>query len=1064
MKGLSEGAADLPVEPLRRLARGLLYDRHRAEDVVQEAWLAALGAGTEVLSLGDWLAGAVRRLARNANREETRRARRERLAARPEALPDAGETSARVEVLRRLLDAVDRLDEPYRDAIVLRFFDELPPRAVARRLGVPVNTARTRVRRGLARLRAELDGDGRERTAFLAALLPFAGDPGHLARWSGVLLLQQKTLTAAALLAFAGLLWITHGLGADGRGEKGGLDVEAEDLSEAVPELPARPSTEVDADADRRSALGPEAAPAGDWVVRGHATRGGKADPERVVRGRLVEGPRSMGRVLAEARLQADVEGAFAWPLGTPAGVVTLVLEPLGEGHRHGFEQTFVPDDRAPEDVRVRTCAVNALALGLVTDRDGVPIAGARVSSVQDEAITDAEGRYRLPASSQHDSLWLRAEADGFAPGSTRLQPLAPGENVMPKLLLAPERFVSGRVVDLAGRSLADARVTSPGASRTAVRTDADGRFRLGGLPDQEWVTLQAELEGFAPGMTHGTLADELEIRLAPGVRVEGRVLAPGRVPTSFVRVALGYAPWNDPPLEAWTDADGRFSVEGVTPGATKLWVSRRGFAEDSRPITVAAGAAPLEILLEPEHVLGGLVLDGRGAPCAGALVVAEDGRNAGRMFVQATRTGTDGRFRLERLPAIDVRLGIDAHGHARLSEQVPVVDREDLVLRLEPRAGFAGRVVDAASGAPIPAFTVHARFPELGELEGAVDSLPPDWIAGVPFEDSRGHWELIGDHAPGALAAIEVRSAGYAPALVESVPARIAGEEELVIELVRGTRIAGRVVERESGAPVAGARVLRFTGRVPVEALENWSETTIEARTDASGAFLLENVPPGEMSLAVQHDDWPAHADGPFEVGSAPVERWIELLRGGRIRGLLAEVGGSALAGEELSLWRIGSAQHWKATTAADGSFKLDGLPEGRYRLGWMRTVGTTRFEDLGVLLELGPDETRTVALRPAGSATLRGVLTCAEPLPGILPARLRRLVDDSRDSGAEDPSRGFVAEHGAFQITGIAAGRHVIEATLVGVDGRMRALRSDPFVVEAGSEMRIALELRVP
>ena len=123
-----ERSCELPVESLRRLARGLLLDPGSADDVVQEAWLAALRTRAEIRGLGAWLAVAVRRVAKNRAREEGRRDRRERMAARPEAQPSALEASARIEILQRLLAAVDRLEPQYREAIVLRYFDDLPPR------------------------------------------------------------------------------------------------------------------------------------------------------------------------------------------------------------------------------------------------------------------------------------------------------------------------------------------------------------------------------------------------------------------------------------------------------------------------------------------------------------------------------------------------------------------------------------------------------------------------------------------------------------------------------------------------------------------------------------------------------------------------------------------------------------------------------------------------------------------------------------------------------------------------------------------------------------------------
>jgi RNA polymerase sigma factor (sigma-70 family) len=159
---------------MRRLARTLVRDDAQADDVVQDAVVAAMRAPPrDPVALPAWLASAVRNGARQLWRGEGRRAARETAAARAEASPGAAEVVARAEEHGIVVQAVLALDEPYRSALLLRFYDDLPPREVAARLGVPVETARARIRRGVERLRERLDarhgGDGK---AWRVALMP----------------------------------------------------------------------------------------------------------------------------------------------------------------------------------------------------------------------------------------------------------------------------------------------------------------------------------------------------------------------------------------------------------------------------------------------------------------------------------------------------------------------------------------------------------------------------------------------------------------------------------------------------------------------------------------------------------------------------------------------------------------------------------------------------------------------------------------------------------------------------------------------------------------------------
>ncbi len=58
----------------------------------------------------------------------------------------------------RLRTALGCLDEPYREALELRYLQGLPYRELAERLGTIERTARTWVGRGLVKLRAKLGG------------------------------------------------------------------------------------------------------------------------------------------------------------------------------------------------------------------------------------------------------------------------------------------------------------------------------------------------------------------------------------------------------------------------------------------------------------------------------------------------------------------------------------------------------------------------------------------------------------------------------------------------------------------------------------------------------------------------------------------------------------------------------------------------------------------------------------------------------------------------------------------------------------------------------------------
>ena len=134
---------------LRRLAIDLVGED--ADDLVQDVWKRALERPPHHgRQLRGWLARVARNLAANRWRGEARRRSREerhRATAQPAGAAE-NELVARFELRKELVGALDSLSQSGRETILLRYFEGLAPRDIARRQGAPVATVKKRLQRG----------------------------------------------------------------------------------------------------------------------------------------------------------------------------------------------------------------------------------------------------------------------------------------------------------------------------------------------------------------------------------------------------------------------------------------------------------------------------------------------------------------------------------------------------------------------------------------------------------------------------------------------------------------------------------------------------------------------------------------------------------------------------------------------------------------------------------------------------------------------------------------------------------------------------------------------------
>ena len=173
-------------EFLHALARHLVHDRAEAEDLVQETYAAALKAPPQDLSrpLRPWLSQVLRNAFRSAGRAGSRRRSRERARVAAEAssaTPGVDEVLARAELHREIVELLTTLEEPYRGALLLRFYEGRDASEIGRAMHVPAGTIRWRISEGLKRLRQRLDekhAGGRQ--AWRALLLPIIPDRSRI--------------------------------------------------------------------------------------------------------------------------------------------------------------------------------------------------------------------------------------------------------------------------------------------------------------------------------------------------------------------------------------------------------------------------------------------------------------------------------------------------------------------------------------------------------------------------------------------------------------------------------------------------------------------------------------------------------------------------------------------------------------------------------------------------------------------------------------------------------------------------------------------------------------------
>lgn len=363
---------------------------------------------------------------------------------------------------------------------------------------------------------------------------------------------------------------------------------------------------------------------------------------------------------------------------------------------------------------------------GIVTDRSGAPIHGARIV-LQDaferdaahaqepplwrETTTDAAGAYAF----DHITSWAAevvASNEGFATLS-RVFFAAFGSIDDRKLdfVLSPPREISGRVTDREGRPIQGATIDAArwetldnaGTSVGAATTGAEGEFDVTGLSPGAF-TIDVKAPGFADQQLEGTRAGTSGVALvldrcgsvAGSVRMPGGTparrftLVPVRLDSDFGRPL--------PPRErprTFESTDGRFELVDLQPGVYVIQVGIEGFAlTESEVFAVIAAKVTedVDVVVDRGARLAGRVVDSHRLPVRGARVrIKPDFRIEPSFWpdplpdetddshrISEARTDSEGRFELAALSPRSSLFVVDAPGCARFAvEGIALPDGE---------------------------------------------------------------------------------------------------------------------------------------------------------------------------------------------------------------------------------------------------------------------------------------------------------------------------------------------------------------------------------------------------
>ncbi len=899
-------------------------DEHLAEDVTQSVFADLARKAAKLLahtSLTGWLYTSTRFVAANSRRNEQRRITREQeahamnhLLSLPESQPDWLRLSP-------LLDeAMHQLDEPDREAVLLRHFEKCSFAEVGTKIGLTENAARMRVERALEKLHGILAKQGvalgivalagllganaviaapaQLAAKVVAGAMAGAAAGGTISIFSKIIFLMKTkaamSVLTATLIAGLGFVYVTRS---------------------APP-----PENNFTAPAVAVAAVSNNFSPATtNFLANANTTNAAMAKAKRA-------------RKMDSQKLHLSIVAADS---GKPIPMVPIEYRGWAGGKFKG--KSFTSDRFGECDVDYPT---NITELQLTTRKDGI--------------------------------------------ADTRLLWRPPNGDVIPTNYLLRVNWpvaIGGTVVDADGKPVAGARIgvghnedptitTLPQSNDFGFEettSDETGHWQINRIAEEMISRLSANASH-----TNYTESQRIDLerdkspekqlrdgtfvfKLGRAVMAAGSVTDTNGTPVPDAKILVGYYQMSGN-RTGKSQADGTFSVLGCQPGKQIVTAEALGFAPTTMEAELGENSGPVHLILKPGKTLRLRVVDVYGTPIPQAYIwhqnfdhgMINPNRPKTVQVDFSPRTDKSGRAFLANAPDVEMEFAVQADGFLRADEIKIRPDGEEHLITLNKALLVHGTVLDDSTGERIPKFRIIQGWPEWNPVDGTTNAqwstLNRFWLDFSGGSYSNNFEEAVVSGTPNQGYFLKFIAEGYRPFVSRMIGAN-EGEVELNVKL-HAAQAASIAIVAPNGRTAAFADVGMVAPGAHLELVPGgFSRENIQSggsllRADKNGAFTLPTDPAVTRVIATSAEGY-AEAT-PAELTANPV---LRLQPWGRLDATIFS-GGKPASGREYTLKLVGASadtvdfDFLHLPTDARGKLVIEKLPPGKIGLAQVVSV----------------------------------------------------------------------------------------------------------------------------